>query len=223
MSLKIPATSRDRKILRARLHKIVSRCYRHEDKDYHRYGGRGICVCDSWLADPQSFVDWALSAGFSKELQIDRIDNFGPYSPGNCRFATAKTNSRNRRSAAMLTAFGETKSVAEWMEDGRCVSPSRSTLSARLDAGWTPENALSTPFIPSSQRGSPKAISAFGETKRVSAWLKDGRCLVGRWSLAHRLRCGWSPERAMSTPDMRGRPVKDDQGFEDNCDRRTDV
>ena len=86
-----------------------------ENFDYERYGGRGISVCAEWHK-AENFIKWALENGYKKWLQIDRIDNNGNYCPDNCRWVTAKQNSRNRRNTVLLTINGETKSVAEWCE-----------------------------------------------------------------------------------------------------------
>jgi hypothetical protein len=73
-----------------------NRCYRPGTFAYDRYGGRGITVCDEWLRSTKSFVVWAIETGYKPGLQIDRIDNDGPYSPTNCRWVTPQQNARNR-------------------------------------------------------------------------------------------------------------------------------
>jgi len=76
---------------------MKTRCYNLKDKHYKDYGGRGIKVCEEWLNDSRKFIKWSLENGYKKELQIDRIDNNGNYSPDNCRWVTPKENSRNKR------------------------------------------------------------------------------------------------------------------------------
>lgn len=79
-----------------RFGKIRSRCLDPDDKEYHCYGGRGIVICQQWIENPDSFVEWAKQSGFERRLQIDRKQNDGPYSPENCQWVTSQENNRNR-------------------------------------------------------------------------------------------------------------------------------
>ncbi len=78
-------------------HNMIQRCCNPNVKSYHRYGGRGIIVCESWGKSFESFYAYMGLKPFPK-AQIDRIDNDGNYEPGNCRWVTPKENSQNRGS-----------------------------------------------------------------------------------------------------------------------------
>ena len=74
---------------------MKERCYNPNYHHYHRYGGRGIKVCEEWLEDYASFRDWAIKNGYKKGLSLDRINNDGDYCPENCRWTTQKEQVRN--------------------------------------------------------------------------------------------------------------------------------
>lgn len=74
---------------------MTDRCYDNKNSNYHRYGGRGITICDEWRSDFKLFYEWAINNGWEDGLEIDRQNNDGNYEPSNCRFVTTVVNTRN--------------------------------------------------------------------------------------------------------------------------------
>ena len=68
------------------------------ERDLERYRERGISVCDEWAGAFMPFHDWAVSQGYEATLILDRINNDGPYEPGNCRWVTVADSNRNKSS-----------------------------------------------------------------------------------------------------------------------------
>lgn len=94
---------------------MIHRCNNKSHKNYDRYGGRGIAVCERWLG-PSGFENFYADMGPkpTRLHSIDRINNDGNYEPGNCRWATMREQQGNKRNNIMLTIGGETMNVADW-------------------------------------------------------------------------------------------------------------
>jgi len=121
---------------------LKNRCLNKNNKAYKKYGGRGIKVCDRWLESFENFyADMGLKP--SSKHSIDRINNDGDYSPENCRWATNKEQSRNRRTNTYMEHNGEVKTLVEWSE---CLGINKGTISTRItQKKWSVEKSLTTP------------------------------------------------------------------------------
>lgn len=118
------------------------RCYDLTDPYYPDYGGRGIRMCDRWL---ESVTWFAVDMGPrpSGSYSIERIDGNGHYEPGNCIWATATLQARNRRSNVFITAQGATHCISEWAEK---LGIKPATLARRKRAGWLDEQIVGLPL-----------------------------------------------------------------------------
>lgn len=130
-------------------HNMVRRCTCPKSKDYHRYGGRGIRVCERWLDSCRLFVE-DVGTRPSLQHQIDRYpNNDGNYELGNVRWALPRQNCQNRRDNVLLEWNGRTLCVTEWARE---TGINCRTIMERLRRGWTTEKALSTPTITKHRR-----------------------------------------------------------------------
>ena len=76
---------------------MKARCSRPGVDGYHRYGGRGIKVCDRWLNDFENFL--ADMGERPEGKTLDRINPDGNYEASNCRWATPKEQAQNTSQA----------------------------------------------------------------------------------------------------------------------------
>src|SRR5215217_5661984 len=118
---------------------LLTRCTNPKYPGYVKYGARGITVCERW----RSFENFLADVGERPPgTTLDRIDNDGPYAPENCRWASLREQSLNKRSNRRVTLEGVTLTVLEWCER---LGRKRATVYDRLRLGWPIERALSEP------------------------------------------------------------------------------
>lgn len=114
------------------------RCNNQKGKDYPKYGGRGISVCETW-EDFKTFYAWAMNNGYDDTLSIERIDVNGNYEPENCTFIPKNHQTKNQR--------------RNYSVNGMCLSDAArlaglppDTVGQRVRSGWLIEKALTTPL-----------------------------------------------------------------------------
>lgn len=118
---------------------MKTRCYNPNYSLFHRYGGRGISVCDEWVHDFVAFRKWAFANGYAEGLTLDRIDNNGAYSPVNCRFTTAIEQSNNRSTNRYIDIFDERLTLAQ---ASRKYGVKQGTLRACVARGESAESTI---------------------------------------------------------------------------------
>ena len=89
------------------------RCYNDNFINYHRYGGRGIKVCDRWLNSFENFLQ-DMGKKPSKKHTLDRIDSDLDYSPENCRWATQLIQQGNRTNNVWIEFNGKNMILSDW-------------------------------------------------------------------------------------------------------------
>lgn len=115
---------------------VKKRCKSPTCKAYPNYGGRGITLCDRWL-DFTSFLE---DMGEKPDgMSLERIDNNKGYSLENCKWASRKEQANNKRNNVLITAFGKTKTISQWVDE---TGLSYCTIYLRLRKGKTHEESV---------------------------------------------------------------------------------
>ena len=117
---------------------IRSRCYTPSSRGYKTYGARGIVMCDRWRSDFMAFLS-DMGPRPSDKHSIDRIDGNGNYDPGNCRWATVYTQTRNKKNNVWIELGGRRMCLNDWARE---TGISRGTIRSRIKRGLPPEQAL---------------------------------------------------------------------------------
>lgn len=121
---------------------IKDRCDNPNNRNFDRYGGRGISYCSEWK-NFEPFYEWAISNGYNDQLSIDRINNDGNYEPSNCRWTDILTQANNRSDNTIICFNGETHTLSEW---SRITGLDVHTISSRLNRGCSKEEIFNTNY-----------------------------------------------------------------------------
>jgi hypothetical protein len=116
---------------------MIQRCTNPRSQKWPDYGARGITVCARWSESFENFV--ADMGECPPGGSLDRIDNDGPYSPENCRWATHEQQASNRRNNTTIVVRGEHMTIAQACKR---YGVSQTVAGGRLRRGWSPERAF---------------------------------------------------------------------------------
>lgn len=120
---------------------MKSRCFNKTHMNYHRYGGRGISVCDEWRNSFDAFYRH-MGDPPSESHSIDRFpDADGNYTPGNCRWATPCEQRENQPDVVFITCNGKTMTIGQWSRESGI---NQSTIRSRIRRGIPPEVAVTS-------------------------------------------------------------------------------
>jgi len=121
-------------------HAMRRRCNDSRISSYQNYGGRGIKVCERWNG-PDSFPNFIKDMGQkpSPKHTLERRDNESDYTPENCYWATRVEQGRNSRRNLLITHWGETHCLSEWVEQ---LGLKYLRVWKRLNRGWSFEEAI---------------------------------------------------------------------------------
>lgn len=154
------------KRLEATMNSMRQRCYNQNNLEYHRYGGRGITICDEWMDKKdgmKNFVLWALDNGYSDELTIDRIDNDKGYSPDNCRWADRFTQMSNTSVAARIPYKG---GIYSYVGLSRVIGESAHSITKWYKRGYkTGEEIIKA--IEQAKRDYPQTVKYYGQKRTI--------------------------------------------------------
>jgi hypothetical protein len=121
---------------------MKDRCQNPRFRQWSDYGGRGIKVCERWKERGTGFENFVADMGPRPPgTRLERIDNDGDYTPGNCCWATPKEQQRNQRNTRWVTIQGTRYKAADLSD--QC-GLKTDTIVKRANLGLTLSEVLST-------------------------------------------------------------------------------
>lgn len=123
---------------------MIARCTNPKASGFDHYDALGVVVWAGWNKFEQFLSDMGEAP---PNTTIERIDNDGPYEPGNCRWATRQEQANNRRTNIRFEYRGKSYTLAQL---ARATGQAKETLRVRLvrPGGWAVAAAVETPTIP---------------------------------------------------------------------------
>lgn len=126
---------------------MMARCNRPSSYAYHRYGGRGIKVCERWHKFENFMEDMHISyedhVNSNNNTSIDRINVDGDYDPSNCKWITHKEQQNNRANNRLIEVDGIVDTVSNTSQRYG-VDPEM--VYNRLKRGWNWERIVTQPL-----------------------------------------------------------------------------
>lgn len=130
---------------------IKSRCLNKNCSSYFKYGLRGIEICEEWTKFEnfkndmyQEYINHVNKFGDTK-TSIDRIDNNLGYNKINCRWATPKIQSCNRRNVNLITYNNKTQTAKDWSLE---LGFSKGVIAHRIkNMKWSIEKSITKPLL----------------------------------------------------------------------------
>lgn len=169
---------------------MKERCLNPNHPSYHRYGGRGITVCQEWKDSFRAFFR-DVGPRPSDDHTIERIDNNKGYFKENCKWATRREQASNTRRNVYHEHDGQVETQTGW---ARKTGINQVTISQRIKRGWSVEDALTR----KTKHEKSPLIEYNGQSHTLFGWSQitgiDYRALHSRY------KRGWDVFRMLNTP-----------------------